>query len=395
MNNRKLCSLLTASLLLAGCSEQPAPLENGADSQQPPPVAASAAPVSEATGTGRPERVFRKVLDNFGVGENVFVRALKFDRANNSLWVGTSVGVHEVSLQDNSLKNTFTREHGLANEYVFAIGIDNQGYKWFGTNAGGASRYKDGQWRTFFPMHGLADYWVYSFASQKNGTFWIGTWAGANRVDPVTGEFTTYLKELINEWVYGMGVDSQDRVWFGTEGGISMFDGNQWQSWNHRDGLGAGNGQDLPASRNTGLGTRSRHDLGVLSGGQATYNPNYVFALHVDPEDVVWAGTWGGGVSRFDGESWTNYTREDGLAGNIVYSMAQDEDGVFWFGTNGGISRFDGRNWRNYGVQEGLPDNNVYSVEVTPNGDVWAGTRGAVVRLGFENRQQNKEGGSE
>ena len=62
------------------------------------------------------------------------------------------------------------------------------GQKWFGTNAGGVSRYKDGQWKTYFPMHGLADYWIYSFAQQKNGDFWIGTWAGASHFNLRTGK---------------------------------------------------------------------------------------------------------------------------------------------------------------------------------------------------------------
>ena len=388
--NRSIISFVFSAVFLTACSESQPPVEEARKTQASPEARGLETPAAE------PERLFRKVLDRFDVGNNVYVRALKLDRTNNSLWVGTSVGVHEVDLKDNSLKNTFTREHGLANEYVFSIGIDKQGYKWFGTNAGGVSRYKDGEWHTYFPMHGLADYWVYSFTSQKDGTLWIGTWAGANSVDPATGKFTTYVKELINEWVYGLDVDSKDRVWFGTEGGISMYDGQKWYAWDHQDGLGADNGQNLPASRNTGLGTRSRHDLGVLSGGMATYNPNYVFSLHIDQNDVVWAGTWGGGVSRFDGETWTNYTQGDGLAGDIVYSIAQDADGVLWFGTNGGISRFDGHNWRNYGVHEGLADPNVYSLEVTPNGDIWAGTKGAVMRLGFGQPQaQVSEGKQE
>ncbi len=322
------------------------------------------------------------ILDRFDVGENVYVRALAVDAANNSIWVGTSVGVHEIGLDSQDVVNTFTREHGLANEYVFAIGIDHRGNKWFGTNAGGVSRYKDGDWKTFFPMHGLADYWVYCFTSQRDGTLWIGTWAGANSVDPITGEFSTYIDELVNEWVYGITVDSMDRVWFGTEGGISLYDGATWKSWNHEDGLGGANAEGLTASTNTGLGTRSRHDLGVMRGGAATYNPNYVFSVHMTADDVLWAGTWGGGVSRFDGETWTSFMRGDGLAGDIVYSIAQDPDGVFWFGTNGGISRYDGKSWKNYGVQQGLADTNVYALAVAPNGDIWAGTRGSVVRLG-------------
>ncbi|MFZ2540136.1 MAG: two-component regulator propeller domain-containing protein [Gallionella sp.] len=324
-----------------------------------------------------------RVIEKFEVGEYVNVRALTIEPKRNSLWVGTTVGVNEIDLDTFNLRNTFTRDN-LANEYVFAVNVDAENYKWFGTNAGGVSRYRDGTWKTYFPMHGLADYWVYSFANQRNGDLWIGTWAGVNHVDLKTMKFTTYVKELINEWVYGIAVDKQDRVWFGTEGGVSMFDGKIWRSWNHKDGMGAPNSNSLQASTNTGLGTRSRHDLSMLSeDGKSTYNPNYVFCIQVVPDQSVWVGTWGAGVSRFDGTEWHNYTTSDGLAGNIVYSMAQDPNGVLWFGTNRGISRYDGKVWHNYSKLDGLLEDNVYALAVAPSGDIWAGSRRGVTRLGW------------
>ncbi|NJD25960.1 MAG: regulator [Betaproteobacteria bacterium] len=322
-----------------------------------------------------------KVVDSFEVGQNTYVRALTVEKDTGTLWVGTSVGAMEIDLKSSKPRNTFTRNEGLANEYVFAIGIDTQGYKWFGTNAGGASRYKDGKWKTFFPMHGLADYWIYSFANDRDGNLWIGTWAGVNHYNVKTGKFKTYVKELINEWVYGLGVDKDGRVWFGTEGGVSMYDGKKWRSWTHKDGLGAENVEQLQASTNTGLGTRSRHDLNIQVDGMASYNPNYVFSILAAPDGGIWAGTWGGGVSRYDGKKWTNLTTKDGLAGNIVYSMAQDAKGVFWFGTNRGVSRYDGKTWKTIGQAEGLLEPNVYALAVAPSGDIWAGTRRGVVRI--------------
>ena len=324
------------------------------------------------------------VIETFNVGDDTYVRALAIEQKTGALWVGTSKGVHEVDLATGKPRNTFTRESGLANEYVFAIGIDKEGYKWFGTNAGGVSRYRDGKWKTFFPMHGLADYWVYSFANQKNGDLWIGTWAGVNVVDMKTLKFRTYVKELVNEWVYGLGVDARDQVWFGTEGGVSMFDGKAWRSWTHKDGMGAENPKKLLASPNTGLGTRSRHDLGLRTAdGSPSYNPNYVFSILVAADQSIWAGTWGGGVSRFDGKTWTNYTVENGLGGDIVYSIAQDAKGVFWFGTSNGVTRYDGKTWRNIDQRNGLLDNNVYALAVAPNGDIWAGTKRGVARIGL------------
>ncbi|MCB1739780.1 MAG: regulator [Gammaproteobacteria bacterium] len=325
---------------------------------------------------GRP-----RVVEQFEVGKDVYVRALAVQADTAALWVGTSVGVHEIDLQTRKPRRSFTRDDGLANEYVFAIWVDRHGAQWFGTNAGGVTRLRDGNWKTWFPMHGLADYWVYAFAEQQDGTLWIGTWDGASRYDADSDRFTNFSDELINEWVYGIDVDSSNRVWFATEGGVSAFDGTRWQQWSHADGLGAPNQEGLPPSKNTGLGTRSRHDLGVLRGGRATYNPSYVFAIHVDGDNIVWAGTWGGGIARFDGERWTNFTTADGLAGNIVYSIAEARDGSLWFGTDAGLSHYDGERWINIGPHEGLIQAHVYAIAIAPDGSVWAGTRGGVVRI--------------
>ncbi|MDH3858501.1 MAG: hypothetical protein OEV07_10950, partial [Gammaproteobacteria bacterium] len=210
---------------ITACSDEPA-------GNQP-----AATTITEPTGSqARP--ALPQVLDVFNVGPSVYVRSLAIETDTNRLWVGTSLGVNEIDLDNHALVNTFTRAHGLANEYVFGIGIDREGYKWFGTNAGGMSRYKNGDWKTYFPMHGLADYWIYAFANASDGGLWIGTWAGANYLNRETGEFKTYVKELINEWVYGISVDNKGVVWFGTEGGISRFDGDNWTSWDHKDGLG-------------------------------------------------------------------------------------------------------------------------------------------------------------
>jgi ligand-binding sensor domain-containing protein len=321
-------------------------------------------------------------FENFQIGEKAYVRALAVDKARNSMWVGTSVGALEIDVVHRTVRNTFTRKDGLANEYVFAIGVGGDGRTWFGTNAGGVSTYDaKGQWKVYFPMHGLADYWIYSFAFDKKGGAWIGTWDGANYVG-ADGKFVTYRTELINVWVYGLDIDAKGNVWFGTEGGVTMFDGTKWTSWTHKDGLGAENAEALPRSANTGLGTRSRHDLAVEATGQETYNPNYVFSTLADRSGkAMWFGTWGGGVSRFDGQTWTSFSTKDGLAGNIVYSMAQGPDGGMWFGTNRGVSHYDGSRFVNYTRSDGLLGDNVYAIAFDPQGSPWFGTKGGVSRL--------------
>jgi ligand-binding sensor domain-containing protein len=59
----------------------------------------------------------------------------------------------------------------------------------------------------------------------------------------------------------------------------------------------------------------------------------------VASDGALWFGTRGG-VSRFDGGTWTTYTTDDGLADNYVTSIAVAPDGALWFGTFGGVSRY-------------------------------------------------------
>lgn len=364
INMFKTILLLALLGILFGCSDQE-----------------QAAPKSEDIAQALPIDGFH-VLETFDVGDGVYVRSLALDSKDNALWVGTSLGVLEIDTQTKNMRNTYTREQGLANEYVFGMLVDSDGGKWFGTNGGGVSHFKDNKWTTFFPMHGLADYWIYSFIEDQNKQIWVGTWNGLNVIDPQTGKIKTYLKELVNEWVYGLDVDSKGTIWIGTEGGVNAFNGESWEVWTHEDGLGAPNSTKLPISENTGLGTRSRHDLSVMSMGLETYNPNYVFTLAVDQKDHVWVGTWGGGIARFDGERWTNYTEADGLAGNVIYSVSVGPKGDVWAGTNKGLSRFDGQQWSSMNQSAGLLDNNVYAITVGNDGLVWVGTHKGVTLLG-------------
>ena len=75
-------------------------------------------------------------------------------------------------------------------------------------------------------------------------------------------------------------------------------------------------------------------------------------------------------------EIYVQYTTEHGLADNLVASIAIDTDGVKWFGTYGGyVSRFDGETWTTYTVSDGLADNNVRTIAIDRDG-VWINEAG-------------------
>jgi hypothetical protein len=71
------------------------------------------------------------------------------------------------------------------------------------------------------------------------------------------------------------------------------------------------------------------------------------------------------------GYSYVNYNIKEGLAGSMVYCMAQDHDGFIWFGTETGLSRFDGKHFVNFTTSDGLPDNEIIRLFVDSKNRVW------------------------
>ena len=65
-----------------------------------------------------------------------------------------------------------------------------------------------------------------------------------------------------------------------------------------------------------------------------------------DKTGNLWFGTQGGGVSRYDGKSFTTFSTTQGLANNWVNNIVEDKAGNLWFGTlGGGVSRYDGKSF--------------------------------------------------
>jgi len=60
-----------------------------------------------------------------------------------------------------------------------------------------------------------------------------------------------------------------------------------------------------------------------------------VYFLFQDINDNVWLGT-PGGVSKFDGKEFTNYTSDNGMATQAVRTITQDKENNIWFGHSGG-----------------------------------------------------------
>jgi ligand-binding sensor domain-containing protein len=51
--------------------------------------------------------------------------------------------------------------------------------------------------------------------------------------------------------------------------------------------------------------------------------------------------------------------------------LFQDSEGYIWIGTKGGVSRYDGINFVNFSIDEGLPDSRVVDINEDKNGNIW------------------------
>ena len=111
----------------------------------------------------------------------------------------------------------------------------------------------------------------------------------------------------------------------------------------------------------------------------------HVEDIHQDRRGFLWIATADGGVSRFDGVHFDNFTENDGLPHPTVMGIAETEDGALWFATlGGGVARYYGREFTVVGEKDGLPSNDVLGVRTEADGSVWAMTENGVGRIGVD-----------
>lgn len=313
------------------------------------------------------------------------------------VWIGTSGGVIRYDTRDDSFK-LYDARNGLLSNGMFFVG-KVKGQIAVGTYGGGLSllNEKTGKWKTYNIPEGLGDAFVYGVITAANGDIWIATWSGANRIrggdldnrskwDLFTVENTK--GGIPNDWIYGLAEGKNGDIWLATEGGMARFSNNRWENWNHAKGMGASYDRvkdDIAFKNDPGKQSvhhaKQKQEMG-LQGVDVAYNPNYVVSLAVDRQGIVWAGTWGGGLSRFDGKKWVSYTTTDGLPGNHVFMLRVDDKDQLWIGTNKGLTRWqDGKFAKSLTMADGLFANDVFAMATSPDGSMWIGSFGGVTHL--------------
>ncbi|MCK4412315.1 MAG: hypothetical protein KAY32_02100 [Candidatus Eisenbacteria sp.] len=238
---------------------------------------------------------------------------------------------------------------------------------------------------------GLADQNVKDVLIDQGGDLWFGTMEGVQCFDGSTWTtYTTANSPLPHNTVYALTQDLDGAMWFGTAFGCAKFDGVDWEVFTDLGG-GATNvavrGIDVDSQNQ--IWTANNPDDWGDPGGVSMYDGStwtrydpdpgsigqYFLCLAVDGDDRVWAGSWTNWVFMYDGGTWTHYdSGNSGLLGKQIESFGIEAGTIVWIGnhaayptpTTGGVTRFDGSTWTSYTPgNSGLPDTFVYSIAVT------------------------------
>lgn len=287
---------------------------------------------------------------------------------------------------------------------TFVGGIAADGNEvWAGTD-GGLLRWDAASvtYQKYTTPDGLADQWVKEVLVDSAGDLWIGAKEGVQHFDGTTWTtFDTSNSPLPNNVVYAIVEDLDGDMWFGTGHGCAELVGTTWSVFTDLGG-GATNvavrGIDVDSSNRIWT-ANNPSDYGD-PGGVSMYDGatwtrldpdpggigQYFLSLTVDDGDKVWAGSWTNWVFVYDGVGWVHYdSGNSGLVGKNIEAFEVDGDGTVWIGSHEsfgspapqGVTSFDGTTWTTYTPSDsGLPESFVYSISSTAGGALYFGTGG-------------------
>lgn len=112
---------------------------------------------------------------------------------------------------------------------------------------------------------------------------------------------------LPNDHIFSLHAE-QDRLWVGTEGGLALYENGKWRAWTEKEGLPWKVVMGIDVSEKTG---------------------------------DVWLALFGGGLVRFSGGRFDQFTQfNSGLVNDVLYGVAVLNDTV-WAATAAGLSAFN------------------------------------------------------
>ncbi len=224
-------------------------------------------------------------------------------------------------------------------------------------------------------------YSIYASHEDSKGHFWEGTRGGGLYVDGKPCQGRHKGKDVTINDIYSIAEDGMGRIWLATirattDGGVIMarHDGDghlevrrflfpdPCQNSVHylsMDGKGllwmtTSGGLCLVDTREKEISMKSFRLFDMANG---KFPCNDLMTVRCTSRGEIWVGGIGAGLFRCrydagnDKLTFTQYTTDNGLGSDNVYSILEDASGNIWAGTENGLARLD--------IRTGRIDNNV------------------------------------
>ncbi len=253
-----------------------------------------------------------------------------------------------VSRYDGQAFKIFTTDDGLLRDTVKDIFQDKTGTLWFATASG--MNYYDGE--KFYPliMHGpigmdiLPDWWsqVTAVAQDITGNFWFGSTAGITYYNTETSHFRHFAVDTDFASFEEMGkarsanitdlqFDAKENLWMSREGGgeensgLRRYDGKELVTFPLSEALPMNSVDNIMLDSSGNLWFTGVKNL----PSQLNETEDSISMVFPEVES---------GVSVYNGESFQNFNKDDGLPSNRVQSVFEDSSGKLWFATDAGAA---------------------------------------------------------
>jgi signal transduction histidine kinase/ligand-binding sensor domain-containing protein len=219
------------------------------------------------------------------------------------------------------------------------------GTVWIGSV--GLASYGETRSRIFFPgsPDNLDSNLITALYEDQAGTLWVGSRQGVRRFQNGRFEQDSQLAKIRGE-ISAIVEDRSGRLWFASNRGLYSLSDQQAVIYTRADGLPSDSITALLLDEQNRLWIGTQGGLSCLSGDHITACTESrnrlsagVTSLYRDADHVVWAGTYDRGLVRIERGVPTYFTTAQGLPGNAVHQILEDDLGFLWLGTRNGLVR--------------------------------------------------------
>ena len=275
------------------------------------------------------------------------VSALARDRDGN-LWIGTRGG-GLVRWRNGNFDTLATNL--FATSDLQSVVEDEEGSLWIGSHSVGLLRLRDGKFASAGESEGLRGNLTWTMTPRQAGGLWVGSDGGLSSY--VDGRFQHIAGPRGHETdpVRSLLEDRQHVLWVGTEGaGAYRLDQHGMTVFDRRNGLSGNSVKALIEGRDGRIWIGTNEGVDVIEQGKVVSMqsllpvsaPVSIHLIHEDHAGRVWVATETQGLFLIDAHGARHLGTAEGLPGDWVIAIHEDERGVIWLGTTQGLAV-----WRN------------------------------------------------